>query len=123
MLNNISIMGRLTADPELKTVGESIPLCRFCIAVDRFSKEKKTDFFNVVAWRSTAEFIAKHFTKGQPIALAGELRSDVYTDDKDIKHYRVEILVSKAYFAGNAPLNATEAEFEKFAETELEEIE
>ena len=83
-MNQVSIIGRLTADPELKHTQSGTACTRFSVAVDRRVKqgeEKQTDFINIVAWKQTAEFICKHFSKGQRIALTGSIRTGSYTDD------------------------------------------
>lgn len=77
MLNNITVMGRLTRDPELRTAGET-QVCSFSVACDRDYKnasgEKETDFIDVVAWRATAEFVSKYFTKGRMAVVDGRLQ-------------------------------------------------
>ena len=78
MLNRIILMGRLTRDPELRTTGSNIAVCSFSLACDRDFKsdkgEKETDFFDVVAWRGTAEFVSKYFTKGRMAIVEGRLQ-------------------------------------------------
>lgn len=84
MLNNITIHGRLTADPELKYTQSQVAYCTFTVAVDRSYKqgdEKLTDFFNCIAWRGQAEMIAKYFNKGKEIVVCGEMNNNPY--DKD----------------------------------------
>ncbi len=84
MLNCVVLMGRLTADPELRTTASGVSVARFSIAVDRGytrpGEEKQTDFINIVAWRQTAEFVSKYFHKGSMIAVQGELRMNKYQD-------------------------------------------
>ena len=84
MLNHISIMGRLTRDPEIRYTPNNIPVASFTLAVDRDFKngsgEKETDFINCVAWRSTAEFVEKYFSKGRMIVVSGRLQIRKYTD-------------------------------------------
>ena len=78
MLNRAVMMGRLCADPELRHTQSQIPVCSFRIAVDRDyakDKEKETDFFDVVAWRATAEFISKYFSKGRMIVVDGRMQT------------------------------------------------
>ena len=79
MLNSIILMGRLTADPELRTTGTGTAVTTFSVAVDRdyqkSGEAKQTDFFNIVAWRGTAEFVARNFQKGKLIAVKGSLQS------------------------------------------------
>jgi len=101
-MNNVILMGRLTRDPELKYSTNNIPVCRFSIAVDRPVKqgtEKKADYFNIVAWRQTAEFISKYFKKGVRIAVQGSLRNNNYEDNSGVKHYTNEVSAEKVFFA------------------------
>lgn len=106
MLNKIIIMGRLTADPELRQTQNNVSTVRFTVAVDRNftpqGQEKQTDFISVVAWRQTAEFISKYFSKGSMIVVEGNLRTGSYTDKKypDIKHYTTEVYADQVYFGG-----------------------
>lgn len=105
MLNNVTIMGRLSRDPELKTTQTGVPVLSFSIAVDRDYKpkdgERETDFIDCVAWRTTAEFISKYFVKGQLLAVIGKLQTRSY-DDKDGNKRRVtEVVVEQAYFTGD----------------------
>ena len=103
-MNKVILMGRLTADPELRyTTGSNIPVCRFRLAVERpyqkAGKERQADFFSIVAWRSTAEFINKYFRKGVRVLVEGSLRNNDYQDSNGIKHYSVEVQVERVYFA------------------------
>lgn len=102
MLNCIILMGRLTADPELKETPNGIPVLSFSIAVDRsYGKERQTDFINVVAWRHTAEFISKYFSKGQMIALQGSLQSRRYTDKQGNNRIAYEVVADSVHFTGS----------------------
>ena len=103
MLNVIALMGRMTADPELKHTPNDVPVTSFAIAVDRSyvkqGGEKQTDFINVVAWRSTAEFVCKYFRKGMLVAVNGSLQSRTYTD-KDGNNRKVyEVVADNVHFA------------------------
>jgi len=102
-INNCTIMGRITRDPELKTVGEHTVL-NFSIAVDRNytdeDGEREADFISCVAWNGTAEFIAKYFGKGSMIAVTGWLRSDTYEDDNGSTHYTTTLVVQQVSFTG-----------------------
>jgi len=104
MLNKVILMGRLTADPELRQTANNISTCRFSVAVDRNyapkGEEKQTDFINVVAWRQTAEFVSKYFSKGSMIVVEGSLRTGSYTDKRypDVKHYTVDVWADQVYF-------------------------
>lgn len=101
MLNNVTLMGRLVRDPDLRTTQSGVSVTNFTIAVDRdFGKDnKESDFPTCIAWRNTAEFIAKHFTKGQMIVVSGALRTGSYTDKDGKKIYKTDVEVSNAYFA------------------------
>lgn len=101
MLNVVVLNGRLTSDPELKYTPSNVAVTNFSLAVDRaFSgKEKVTDFINIVAWRSTAEFVSRYFQKGQLVAVQGSLQVREYTD-KDGNRRRVyEVLADQVHFA------------------------
>lgn len=103
MLNHITIMGRLTRDPELRRTQGGHAVASFAIAVDRdFSgkdSEKETDFFDCVAWRGTGEFVSKYFSKGRMIAISGRLQARSYTDKDGNKRKTVEIVADNVYFA------------------------
>lgn len=101
MLNKAILMGRLTADPELKTTPQGTAVTSFTLAVERnYSKdEKQTDFINIVAWRNTAEFICKYFTKGQLVAVEGNIQTRKYTDKDGNKRIAFEIVAEQVYFA------------------------
>ena len=85
MLNKSIIMGRLTADPELRHTQSDVAVTSICLAVDRDFKptngERETDFIDIVAWRNTAEFICKYFTKGQMATVVGSIQTRKYTDN------------------------------------------
>lgn len=99
-MNNVSLMGRLTADPELKTTQNGISYCRFTVAVNRYSKdgEDTADFISCVAWRSTAEFICNYFLKGSKIALIGSIQTGSYTDKDGRKVYTTDVNTDKVFF-------------------------
>ena len=105
MLNKVILMGRLTADPELRQTTSGISSCRFSIAVDRNyksknSSEKQTDFINVQAWRQTAEFINKYFSKGKMIVIEGELQNNNY-ESNGVKHYSFIVNANTVLFGGD----------------------
>lgn len=103
MLNNITIMGRLTRDPELRTTNSNVPVASFTIAVDRDFKaqngEKETDFIDVVVWRSTAEFVSKYFSKGRMAVVQGRLQIRSWTDKDGNKRKNAEVVADNVYFA------------------------
>ena len=103
MLNRIIIMGRLTADPELRRTGTGIAVTSFTLAVDRDyagkdGGEKETDFIDCVAWRNTGEFVAKHFSKGRMAIASGRLQIRNYTDKDGNKRRNAEVIADSVYF-------------------------
>ena len=102
MLNQIIIMGRLTRDPELRRTQSGTAVCSFSVAVDRDFKsqsgEKETDFIDVVAWRSTAEFVAKYFTKGRMAIVEGRLQIRPWTDKDGNNRRSAEVVADNIYF-------------------------
>lgn len=103
-LNHIVLMGRLTADPEVKTTANGLAVTSFTVACDRNvgkDREKQSDFIPCVAWRQTAEFIAKYFAKGVLIAIEGSLQSRKYTDKDGKNRVSYEVLVDHAHFTGD----------------------
>ena len=100
-LNKAVLMGRLTADPELRVTQSGINVTKFSIAVDRRFDKEKTDFINIVAWRQAAEFITKYFTKGDMIAVTGSIQTDSYTDKNGNKIPTFEIVVDEVSFCGS----------------------
>ncbi len=105
MLNKWIGMGRLTRDPELRYTGNSVPVVSFTLAVDRDAKgkdgEKKTDFIDILAWRQTAEFVSRHFSKGSMAAVEGRLQVREYTDREGNKRKAVEVVADGVYFGGS----------------------
>lgn len=106
-MNKVIIIGRLTADPELRQTQSGIASCRFTVAVNRKYTEKdtgerKADFITCVAWQRTAEFVAEYFSKGKLIAVEGELRNNNYQDKNhsDVTHYTMDVNVSNVEFVG-----------------------
>ena len=102
MLNRVILMGRLTRDPELRRTGSGTPVTSFSLAVDRDFKsqsgEKETDFIDVVAWRSTAEFVSKYFTKGRMAVVEGRLQIRDWTDRDGGKRRSAEVVADNVYF-------------------------
>ena len=103
-MNNVTLTGRLTADPELRQTPANISVCSFFVAVDKPYKqgeERKADFIPVVAWRNTAEFISRNFSKGQRIEIVGKLSTSKF-DDKDGKtQYRMDVVADSVEFGGS----------------------
>lgn len=103
MLNHITIMGRLTRDPELRHTQSGTPVAALTLAVDRDFKDKETgeratDFIDVVAWRQTAEFVSRYFTKGRMAVVEGRLQLRSYTDRDGNKRRAAEVVADHAYF-------------------------
>ena len=104
MLNCVTLMGRLVADPELRTTGTGKSVCTFRIAVDRsFAKageQRQADFITVVAWESTADFVSKYFSKGSMIAIQGSIQTRSYEDSNGNKRTATEVLAREVSFCG-----------------------
>ncbi len=104
MLNRVVLMGRITHDPELKTLSSGVSTLSFTVAVDRNytpkGAEKQTDFINCVAWRQTAEFISKYFGKGALIAIDGTIQTRKYQDKSGAPRTATEVVVENASFTG-----------------------
>ena len=103
MLNKIFLMGRLVADPELRHTQSGVAVATFRLAVDRDFKdretgERKADFINVVAWRQTAEFVSRFFTKGRMAVVEGKLQVREYTDRDGNRRYATEVVADNIYF-------------------------
>lgn len=111
MLNHITLMGRLTRDPELRSTQTGTPVASFSIAVDRDFKEggeTKTDFIDIVAWRATAEFVSKYFKKGTLTAISGRLQIRDWTDKEGGKRRSAEVIADNAYFAESRKQESSE---------------
>lgn len=104
MLNVVAIMGRLVADPELRTTPAGVNVCRFRIACDRSyvqqGQERQADFIDIVAWRQQADFVSKYFQKGSMIAVEGSLQTRNYQDKQGNKRTAVEVVANNISFAG-----------------------
>ncbi len=113
MLNKVILMGRLTADPELRQTPSNVAVLQFTVAVQRSyaaqGEERQSDFITCVAWRQTAEFISRFFNKGSMIAVEGELRTRTYDDKNGVKHYVTEVIVDAAHFCGSKSEQGTRA--------------
>lgn len=110
MYNKAILMGRICNDLELKTVPSGASVLSFRLAVDRSyqikGEERKADFFNIVAWRSTAEFISRYFAKGRMILVEGELQTRQYIDKNGSTQNVVELVVNTAHFTGEKATNS-----------------
>ena len=123
MFNLVVLTGRLTADPELKTTPNGVPVTSFSIAVNRSyraGEEQQTDFINLVAWRQRAEFISKYFTKGSLIGIEGSIQTRRYQDKNGNNRTAFEVVVNNAHFveskrdsavSGGAPMSEPPASY------------
>lgn len=116
-MNKVILMGRLTADPELRQSHNGVSVCRFTVAVNRKFADKQTgerqaDFISCTAWRQTAEFISRYFNKGSMIAIEGTLRTGSYQDKNhpDVTHYITDVLVENVEFTGSKSENTTNSQ-------------
>lgn len=121
MLNKVILMGRLTADPEHKQTPSGVSVTSFSIAVERNFEDKSTgkrqaDFITIVAWRQTADFICKYFSKGRMIAIEGSLQTRNYEDKQGNKRTAVEVIADHAYFADSKQAEASQTAGSKFPE-------
>lgn len=111
MYNKAILIGRIVADPEMRTTPNGINVATFRIAVDRFTKgaEKKADFINIVCWRQQAEFVCRYFSKGKAIGIDGSIQTRDYTDKEGNKRYAFEVIADRVFFvesknaSGGAP--------------------
>ena len=102
--NKVILVGNLTADPELKQTPSGVSVCRFTIAVQRrFGRNEQgqspADFFNIVAWRQSAEFVSRYFRKGRAILVCGQLQNNNWTDQQGNKRYSTEVVADEVVFA------------------------
>lgn len=132
MLNHITVMGRMTRDPETRYTRSNTPVCSFTLAVERDRKNedgsRTTDFIDCVAWRSTAEFISKYFRKGSMAVAAGRLQLRDWTDKDGNKRRQAEILCENVYFGeskstgGGLDQHGYDDEGQKYGESPFNEI-
>lgn len=117
MINRVILMGRLVADPELKTTTSGVSVTSFRIAVDRSyvkaGEQRQADFFDIVAWRSTAEFITRHFNKGSLIAVEGQLQSRSFITKDGQNRTVVEVVADNVSFTGERRDAAPEPQYEQ----------
>lgn len=103
MLNKVILMGRLTRDPELRHTQTNTPVVSFSLAVDRGfvrqGEERQADFIDIVAWRSTAEFVSRYFKKGQLVAVTGRLQSRKWQDNQGNNRISFEVIANEVFFA------------------------
>ena len=124
MLNKVILTGRLTAAPELNKTSSGVAVTSFTLAVQRPYKDPSgnysTDFINCVAWRNTAEFICKHFDKGNLISVVGELNSRKYEDKQGNKRVSIEVVCGEAHFVESKKIDP---EFKKPANVTADDME
>lgn len=109
MLNHITLMGRLTRDPELRYAGET-PVCSFTLACDRDFKsngQAETDFIDIVVWRNTATFVNQYFTKGRMAVVSGRLQIREWTDKANNKRRTAEVVAENVYFGDSKKIDST----------------
>ena len=118
MLNKIIIMGRLTIDPELRRTGSGTAVTSFSLACDRDFKsqsgDKETDFIEVVAWKNTAEFVSKYFSKGRMAVVEGRLQIRDWTDKAGNKRTTAEVVAENVYFADSKRSESNDNQKENF---------
>ena len=121
MLNCAVLMGRLVADPELRTTTSGISVTSFRIAVDRSfvrqGEERQADFIDIVAWRQTADFVCRYFRKGSMIAVQGSIQTRAYEDKQGNKRTAVEVVADNVSFCGSKAENGTQNDFPPVANT------
>ena len=120
MLNHITIMGRLTRDPEIRYTQSQTPVTSFTLAVDRDfggrdGGEKQTDFIDCTAWRHTAEFVSKYFSKGRMAVVSGRLQIDNYTDNDGNKRKSAKVVADNIYFGDSKKDGATGSQSDEVA--------
>lgn len=114
-LNKVIMMGRLTADPELRKTKQGTSVAAFTLAVDRSysrqGEQAQTDFFDCVAWTGTAEFVSRYFAKGQRMAVSGRLQTRSWEDNDGKKRKATEVVVEEAHFADSKKCGGEEKEY------------
>ena len=120
MLNHITIMGRLVRDPEMRSTQSGVAVASFTLAVDRDfggrdGGEKQTDFIDCTAWRHTAEFVSKYFSKGRMAVVSGRLQIDNYTDNDGNKRRSAKVIADNIYFGDSKKDSATSGQSDEAA--------
>ena len=117
MLNQIVLMGRIVADPELKHTASGVSTCTVRLAVERNWRqgdEKQTDFFDVVTWRNNAEFVTRYMSKGQLVAVQGSMQSRKWQDKNGNNRVSWEVQADNVYFTGSVKETAQDSEDEEY---------
>ena len=123
--NKVILIGNMVADPELKKTNSGTSVCSFKIAVNRRFKsdgQPETDFFDIVAWRVTAEFVARYFRKGKPILVCGQLQTRSWTDQNGQKRYITEVVADECTFVENKSAQTDSAPSYENEQTGFEEL-
>ena len=118
MLNHITIMGRLTKDPEMRRTGSGVAVTSFTIACDRdFGQDgqKETDFIDITAWRNTAEFVSKYFNKGRMAVVSGRLQIRKWTDKNGNERRSAEVVADNVYFGDSKKDDSSGSSFQTYA--------
>lgn len=121
-MNKAILMGRLTADPEIKQTPNGVAVARFTLAVNRrFAKEgqQQADFINCVAWRNQADFIGKYFRKGNMAAIEGSIQTSSWNGEDGKKRYATEVIADEVYFTGEKAKTADRNGFEEIDDSDL----
>ena len=125
-MNKVILLGRLVADPETRYTQSNIAMTRFKLAVNRQGKKEDgqptADFFQITAWRSTAEFVQKYFSKGQQVLIEGYLRNNQYTDKDGNKRYSDDIHATQVYFADSKRSNDNSNDNKTYSEPALYQL-
>ena len=125
-MNIVCLMGRLTGDPELRRTGNGTAVTSFSLAVDRDFKgqdgERETDFIDIVAWRNTAEFVSKYFSKGRMAVVKGRLQVRDWTDKDGAKRRSTEVLAESVYFGDSRRSDGAPAQISEMPEEEVGEL-
>ena len=120
-LNRVILFGRLTRDPEIRQTQSGIAVCKFTVACDRQFKnqqtgERESDFIEVQAWRQTAEFVGRYFSKGDAITVEGSLRNNNYTDNNGVKHYGYIVMADAVGFGGGKSDNRNSGNNQQYSD-------
>lgn len=121
-MNKVQLVGRLTKDPEIKNTASQVNFCNFTVAVDRRFKDqngqRQADFINCVAWRQTADFIGKYFSKGSRIAICGTIQTRKFDDQNGVTRYVTEVIAEEAEFVESLNQSAPAAPEAPSADTQ-----
>ena len=125
MLNSVTIMGRLAKDPELRKTTNGTSVSSFRLAVSRDYQKEETDWIDVIAWKQTAEFVSRYFSKGRMIAIEGSIQTRKYEDKNGNKRTAFEVVAERVSFCGDKPAKGTtggsinESDFEEVPDDDL----